>query len=100
MEIETSIDNGVCTVALRGRFTFMDHAQFRDIMEHMHEPDIREVVCDMAGVEFIDSAGLGMLLLARDEAQKTNISLVIRNVTGQVKKIFGVAHFDTMFTIV
>ena len=48
---------------------------------------------------FIDSAGLGMLLLARDEGKRKNLDVCLRRPRGQVKRMLEVARFDTMFTI-
>jgi HptB-dependent secretion and biofilm anti anti-sigma factor len=50
-------------------------------------------------VQEVDSAGLGMLLLARDEAKKNNRELILKGPCGQVKRMFGVTKFDTLFSI-
>jgi len=99
VDITKSLDNGIYTITLSGKFTFFDHAAFREILEEMSQEKIRGVVLDMAALTFIDSAGLGQLLLAQDEATKYHKSLVIKGATGQVRKMFGVAHFDTIFTL-
>jgi len=54
---------------------------------------------DLADVEFIDSAGLGMLLLARDEISKKSSSLTLKSPQGQVQRMFSVARFEQMFDI-
>lgn len=53
----------------------------------------------MRQVDFVDSAALGMLLLARDEAQKHDKKLIISGIQGQVKKMFTVARFDSLFSL-
>lgn len=40
-----------------------------------------------------------MLLLARDEGEKTNAAVVIRGAQGQVKRMLEVARFDTLFKL-
>lgn len=65
----------------------------------MEGKDVRQVVLHMSGVEFVDSAALGMLMLVADEAKKHQKHLVSTGVVGQVKKMFDMARFDTMFTI-
>jgi anti-anti-sigma factor len=57
------------------------------------------IVIDLAKVEFIDSAGLGMLLIARDEASKASRQLTLRGPQGQVKRMFAVTRFETLFAI-
>jgi ABC-type transporter Mla MlaB component len=49
--------------------------------------------------ELIDSAGLGMLLLARDEAKKDNRQLILKGPCGREKRMFGVTKFNTLFSI-
>jgi anti-anti-sigma factor len=53
----------------------------------------------MDTLDFVDSAGLGMLLLAHDAAAEGRKSLVIKNVGGQVKKMFALAHFQKLFAL-
>ena len=53
----------------------------------------------MAQVNFVDSAALGMLLLARDEAEKYRKQLVLRGAAGQVKKMFDMARFNMLFSL-
>ena len=76
-----------------------NHAQFREILQAMGGKDVRQVVLHMSGVEFVDSAALGMMLLAADEAEKHKKQLIISGATGQVKKMFDMARFDTLFTM-
>src|SRR5271156_2341391 len=98
MDIKKSLKNGIYEVTLSEKFTFFDHAAFREIVDEISHENIRQIELHMAAVTFIDSAGLGQLLLAHDEAAKSRKPLVIKGATGQVKKMFDVAHFETMFT--
>ncbi|MDE3060492.1 MAG: STAS domain-containing protein [Pseudomonadota bacterium] len=88
-----------CDVTLSGTFTFSDSTAFRDVLAQIGEPKVQRVVLHMAKVEFVDSAALGMLLLANDEAAKYQKSLIINGPTGQVRKMFDLARFNTLFTI-
>lgn len=40
-----------------------------------------------------------MLLIVRDEADKAQRSLILRGPHGQVKRMFAVTKFDTLFTV-
>ncbi|MDG4720244.1 MULTISPECIES: STAS domain-containing protein [Thalassospira] len=99
MNYNTESANGTTTVQLNGRFTFGDHSSFRKLIEEIRSHESSSCVLDLSGVEFIDSAGLGMLLLARDEGEKTNMAVIIRGAQGQVKRMLEVARFDTLFTL-
>ena len=97
MKIEFD-DNGA-RVSISGEFTFSDHAAFKAVADRVFEGKAWPIVIDLAKLEFIDSAGLGMLLIVRDEANKANRSLVLSGPKGQVKRMFEVTKFDTLFTV-
>ena len=99
MDIITHLNQGIYNVTLSGTFTFSDHPGFRDILQKIEDGDVRQIVLHLSGVEFVDSAALGMLLLALDEAEKHQKPLVLSGATGQVKKMFDMARFDTLFTL-
>ncbi len=84
---------------LTGRFTFTDYASFRKLVGEVVETRVPKIVVDLSRVDFMDSAALGMLLLARDEASRRNQSLILRGAKGQVKRVLEVARFDSMFVM-
>lgn len=99
MEFTQHTGNGLFNITLTGSFTFNDHDKFRSILETIGQPGIQRVSFNMAQVEFVDSAALGMLMLARDEANKHERTLVISGATGQVKKMFELTRFERLFTL-
>ncbi|WP_430474743.1 STAS domain-containing protein [Thalassospira lucentensis] len=99
MNYKTEFANGTTSVELTGRFTFGDHSSFRKLIEEIRAHQAETHILDVAGVEFIDSAGLGMLLLARDEGEKSNTTVILRGAQGQVKRMLEVARFDTLFKL-
>lgn len=84
---------------LSGQFTLTDSDAFKEIMEQVGQHKPRAIIIDFSDVDFIDSAGLGMLLLMRDTCQGKNISISLKSTQGQVKKIFGISRFDQLFTV-
>lgn len=78
---------------------FSDHQMFRDIMGIFNGPVGHRIVFNLAGLEFIDSSGLGMFVIARDEAKKKSLDFSIERVNPEVKKLMDVARFDRFFTI-
>jgi anti-anti-sigma factor len=60
---------------------------------------VKNLSLDFADVTFIDSTGMGMLLLLRDECQLHNAVLSIQSPQGQVQKIFAISKFDRLFSI-
>ena len=99
MNIVSHKQAGALDITLQGSFTFDDHNGFRDILTAMASSDIVRVVFHMASVTFIDSSALGMLLLARDEAEKHKKSIALVGAAGQVDKLLRMARFDQLFTM-
>lgn len=99
MQYETSENAGVIEVKLHGRVTYSDHPSFRSVISMIKESAATKLVFDVADVEFIDSAGLGMLLMVRDTAAQKNAQVVLKGPKGQVQRIFASSKFDSLFTI-
>jgi anti-anti-sigma factor len=85
-------------ICIRGRLTFAQNGEFRRVVEALTEVE-GEVVLDLAEVEFIDSAGLGMLLVARDTVLRGNGRLALRHAGGQVGRMLDLAKFGDFFAI-
>ncbi|MBN8531956.1 MAG: STAS domain-containing protein [Alphaproteobacteria bacterium] len=100
MEMLKLEESGHCRIQMRGRFTFSDNPEFREVIQMISSGQVSQMMLDISRLDFVDSAALGMLLLARDEAEKHRIRLTLSEPVGQVKKIFNVVRFDELFTIV
>lgn len=99
MEYTKVIKGDHCEVSMKGKFTFSDHKDFKSVLSIFSDSSIKSLVLHFSAVEFVDSAALGILLLARDEAQKCAKELIITNPVGQVKKMFEISRFYDLFTI-
>jgi len=91
--------NGEDIYRLSGRLTFNDHARVRGLIREMQAAKSRRQVLHLTGLEFIDSAGIGMLLIAREELKGVDKDFVLRGATGQVKRVFTVAQLGKLITI-
>jgi len=58
------------TVRLRGRFVFASHREFNDAVDAALKTSEPNVIIDLSDTVYIDSAALGMLLLARHRAEQ------------------------------
>ncbi len=98
MEYDVNISGDVGTVTMRGRFTFSDNKVMRDIFEKI-EGNVRNCIFDVGGLEFIDSAGLGMFILANDTISEKGGRLSLRRPSGQVRKMLDITKFGEVLTI-
>jgi anti-anti-sigma factor len=95
-----AIKNGdALELSLNGKFTFADNKVFANIFDQIAGRSFKRVVIDLSGVEFIDSAALGILLLARDKCEKSETALTLKNPKGQVKQMFDISRFNDLFKI-
>jgi anti-anti-sigma factor len=83
-------------IQLKGRLTFLDHNRFQHITSLLDD-DVKLCILDLTDLDFIDSAGLGMLLLMRDKAFEKSANIVLKGSSGQVKKMIELGQFDTLF---
>lgn len=97
MQVQFSEDKA--QASLIGEFTFNDHGAFKDMVSALVQGSGSSITIDLSKLQFIDSAGLGMLLLVRDEATKRARKLILRSPTGQVKRMFGLTKFDALFAV-
>ncbi len=87
-------------LSLSGKFTFSDNRAFNNILEDIERRIFKKVVIDLKGVDFIDSAALGILLLTRDKCDRTSTQLLIKNPRGQVQQMFDISRFSDLFKVV
>ncbi|WP_119678437.1 STAS domain-containing protein [Indioceanicola profundi] len=92
------IDGGI-VVNFSGRMTLVDHDRFRSVIDSMEKMHGSRCIFDLAGLDFIDSSGLGMFLIARDIAMPRNVEIELRGATGSVRRVLQIAKFDTLFLV-
>jgi serine/threonine-protein kinase RsbW/stage II sporulation protein AB (anti-sigma F factor) len=54
-----------------------------------------EIELDLAGLTFIDSSGLRLLLSERERARRDGLPFTISGATGPVARVFAISGFDT-----
>ncbi|MDR3439813.1 STAS domain-containing protein [Telmatospirillum sp.] len=96
MDFELKDLGNSCELFLQGRLTFDGNAAFRTIIETLEKKSGRSAIVDLSGLDFIDSAGLGMLLLLQETCGR---GLSLRAPKGQVRRLLAAAHFQTIVPI-
>jgi anti-anti-sigma factor len=100
MEMTHIIKDATLHLTLRGRFTFLENSRFREIVRSLPKGEVRHVQIHIKDLTFVDSAALGMLLLIREEAHKHSIDIALVSPQGQPEKMFAMARFDQLFSMV
>ena len=86
-------------VALKGRLEFDDHANFREVTAKVTDLPAKDIIVDLSGVEFIDSSGLGLLIVLRNLAERRKVVLVLKKATGVVRQMLVTTRFDMLARI-
>lgn len=100
MQVSQRVIDDKAVLVLAGRFDFNTHREFREGYETLlAKPGVQTLEIDMAGVDYLDSSALGMLLLLKDKSGAKNTKLQITKTTGTVRQILEIANFDKLFNI-
>lgn len=100
MQASVSKEGSKAVIALKGRFDFNTHRDFRAAYEPLvAESGVREVQVDFAAVDYLDSSALGMLLMLRDKLTGAGKEVLLANVRGNVKQVLDIANFGKLFKI-
>ncbi|MBQ3695819.1 MAG: STAS domain-containing protein [Alphaproteobacteria bacterium] len=91
-----NIKDGV-EVQLSGSFTFRDHDTFFEVVSMIKTGYNKKMVFNFSDCDFLDSAALGMLVIAHDEAAAKEVALTIKGAKGKVKDVLYAARFDTLY---
>ena len=78
-----------------------DAGRFRDRTREALSRSPRELFLDCGSLTYIDSTGLGLLVLAQTEAAKFGCSVKLANVVNaHVRHVMGLMQYDQLFPMV
>lgn len=99
MKYNISDSGGGRILEFREQLTFADRVAVDAVIAQALAGTISTLAVDLERLDYMDSAGLGMLLTLRDRAGKSNIQIRLVKPRGDVKELLALACFDTLFTI-
>lgn len=100
MQVRTTVEDGVATLGLQGRFDFNSHRDFREATENvLANVTVQVLNVDLGEVEYLDSSALGMLLMLRDKVKASNRRVSLVNCRGPVKQVLEIANFAKLFEV-
>lgn len=95
MTINHTTEGDHLTLALEGRLDTMTAPEFQEkVLELL--PGIKAVDIDLAGVDYVSSAGLRALLFLQKACGRTDAQMTVHNVTPAVLDVFEMTGFDKM----
>jgi anti-sigma B factor antagonist len=101
--------NMTATIRQRGSVTIVDisgrivlgeeSAALRDLVCNLLDKGHRQILFNLAAVNYIDSAGLGSLVSAFTSVRKQNGELKLLNLTNKVRDVLQITKLYTVFDI-
>lgn len=99
MSITTKKNGNEWEVLLSGNINYSDKDSFKDLINCFSVDGVKKLILDFHNVKEIESSSLGSLLILRDESEKYESDIIIKNLNGKVKTIFQKSLLCELFTI-
>ena len=97
MTIEKQLNDSKLTLALTGRLDTTTAPELEAVIKE-NIAGVTNLVMDFAGLEYISSAGLRVILSAQKTMNKQG-EMVIRNVNETINEVFEITGFIDILTI-
>lgn len=99
MQVKISSFEDVTLVRLKGRCTFSSLSKFEEILDVVRAQPPGRIELEMGELEYIDSSGVGMLLMILEACEKKSSRLLLRNPGAQVRQVLRLSRLDQLFAI-
>jgi anti-sigma B factor antagonist len=99
LSFEVRSYEGATVLHCRGRIVFRDEALALSAKVAELLPESRQVVIDLSGVEMIDSAGLGELIVAFISGQISGRPVKLASPSRLVRKILEITNLNSVFDV-
>ena len=83
----------------KGRIDRTTSVTFGERLSELIASDVRRIVIDFSSIVYLSSAGLRVLLLAKQQSEQDGDWLVLCGLSEDVGRVFEIAGFDKLFPI-
>ena len=98
LKIRKTINNGKAVLALQGRLDTVTSPELEKEIKASYQ-GMNELTLDFAGLDYISSAGLRVLLEAHMNMTLSEGKMTVKNVNETIMEIFEVTGFADVLTI-
>ena len=82
-------------VQIIGRFDASQTDTAKDVFNAVQ----KTTIVDFQDLDYISSAGLGVLLMTQKRLKESNDELILKNMNSHIREVFKYAGFDMIFRI-
>ncbi len=86
-------------IKLPENITSKDKIAFLELINNFINSNFKCLTLDLKQTKTIDSAGLGFLLIALQEANNNSKQLILKTPSEHISKVFTSMNFNSIFTI-
>ena len=98
LNIKTDLKGEAIAISLEGLLDSQTNPKLNAVLEE-NLGKVREVVFDLANLEYLTSAGLRSILKAQQAMEKKNGVMTVRNVPKDIMAIFDSTGFSVLLNI-
>ena len=94
-----SADDDACVVRIIGVVDASTAPTVEETLTDLIQSDSTHLVLDLSEMEFIDSTGLGVLVIALKRVAERDGSLLLRSPRSGARKVLSITRLDQVFPI-
>ncbi|WP_292517765.1 STAS domain-containing protein [Methanoculleus sp.] len=98
MELQIERIDGILTFSMRGRLDGYGAGQVSDAVQASLQDDDRSIVFDLAGVNYLSSAGIRVLIAAKKQLKERNGILALAGMQEYPKSVLDMAGVASVFS--
>jgi anti-sigma B factor antagonist len=99
LTLSSRVDGDTTTLTVVGEVDLATSPDLRERLAALENTGVRDLVLDMAGVNFCDSTGLGVLVGARKRFKAHGGGMTLVNVQDSVRRVFELTGLIDTFGI-
>jgi anti-sigma B factor antagonist len=74
--------------------------ELKSVLTDLGKDGTKNVILDLANVQFVDSSGLSSLLVGNRIARESNGTFVITNISAHLQKLIKISQLESILTII
>ncbi len=98
MQIVVTREAAQTTLALNGRLDTSTSRQLEDRLNEVFKQGFEKLVLDLAGIQYISSTGLRIIMAAQKLCKARGTGLAVKNVSATVAEAFEISGFSSFLT--
>jgi anti-sigma B factor antagonist len=89
----------ITIIHVHGKFTIEDVNFFKEKTGPLVKDPVKTILLNFSDLNYIDSSGIGALILLMNTAKNLNVDLMLFNIPKEIQNIFKIAYLDKFFHI-